>query len=199
MQAASPDTPPVDVIASEAGLLAHGSTRRSGLPKGKPPVTLIDRRSPLTVAGAAPALAPKGPHRLPVLASARANPSEEPRHGPYLAASESRQVRYKDFFICLFRPKAGRDRAKVGPNLFTRRRGGAEEKGIRAEAQRALRWLARLCQQPFNVRCKLQCQVQAKARCRARSLRASAPPRENFIAPPPALGSFGSAVRRVQP
>jgi len=25
MQAASPDTPPVDVIASQAGLLAHGS------------------------------------------------------------------------------------------------------------------------------------------------------------------------------
>jgi len=32
MQAANPGTPPVDVIASEAGLLARGSARRSVFP-----------------------------------------------------------------------------------------------------------------------------------------------------------------------
>jgi len=68
MQAASPDTPPVDVIASEAGLLAHGSTRRSGLPRGldAPSDT---HRPPLAAysCGGSAGLDPEGPHRLPVL------------------------------------------------------------------------------------------------------------------------------------
>src|SRR3546814_454884 len=50
--------------------------RRGGLAFPAPcgPVTLFDRRSPLTVAGAAPAF-----HRLPVLASRRTGRREEPR------------------------------------------------------------------------------------------------------------------------
>jgi len=69
MQAASPDTPPVDVIASQAGLLAHGSRLTIRLPGARTPVTQMDRSSPLTVAGAAPAF-----HRLPVLAPPRGTP-----------------------------------------------------------------------------------------------------------------------------
>src|SRR5271163_2624237 len=55
-QATHRDTPPEDVQRVAAGLLARGSLRLSGLPGAFPaPVTLSDRRSPLTVAGAAPA------------------------------------------------------------------------------------------------------------------------------------------------
>ncbi|BBC02238.1 hypothetical protein BE61_77010 [Bradyrhizobium elkanii USDA 61] len=53
------DTPPVDEYFVGAGLLARGSLPPSGLPEAaRASVTLLDSGSPLTVAGAAPALAP---------------------------------------------------------------------------------------------------------------------------------------------
>src|SRR5690606_21039374 len=56
---APPDTPPVDVQQQvRAGLLARGCWRcPSCLPGGVPPVASLEVRYPLTVAGAAPALA----------------------------------------------------------------------------------------------------------------------------------------------
>jgi hypothetical protein len=52
------DTPPEDVYVVEAGLLARGSMLLSGLPKTFAGLSdLMDSGSPLTVAGAAPALA----------------------------------------------------------------------------------------------------------------------------------------------
>jgi len=80
MQRDLPDTPPVDV-SFEAGLLAHGSKRLPSLPGASCSSDLkSDSCSPLTVAGAAPAL-PRHDgeaHRIPVLA-ADPHESTEPR------------------------------------------------------------------------------------------------------------------------
>jgi hypothetical protein len=58
-------TPPEDVDTITAGLLARGSLQLSGLPDAKASVTQSDSRSPLTVAGAAPALPLDTAHRVP--------------------------------------------------------------------------------------------------------------------------------------
>lgn len=80
MQRDLPDTPPVDV-SFVAGLLAHGSKRLPSLPGASCSSDLkSDSCSPLTVAGAAPAL-PRHDgeaHRIPVLA-ADPHESTEPR------------------------------------------------------------------------------------------------------------------------
>ena len=71
------DTPPEDVYIVEAGLLAHGSMLLSGLPETfRVPVTSLDSGSPLTVAGAAPALATTA---APASLLASESISEEPR------------------------------------------------------------------------------------------------------------------------
>jgi hypothetical protein len=63
------DTPPVDEYVVEAGLLARRSSLASGLPEAFASVTSVDANSPLTVAGAAPALPDldrnRKVHRLP--------------------------------------------------------------------------------------------------------------------------------------
>src|SRR5262245_483226 len=63
-QAPHRGTPPVDVRSITAGLLARGSRRLSGLPGRFCASGTIDSRSPLTVAGAAPALSCDAPGSL---------------------------------------------------------------------------------------------------------------------------------------
>jgi hypothetical protein len=76
-QAHHRDTPPEDVHRVEAGLLARGSSLPSAFP-GILPVALIDVGSPLTVAGAAPALSRSHDRSAPasLLAPGRNGPED---------------------------------------------------------------------------------------------------------------------------
>jgi len=89
-------TTPPGTLCVEAGLLAHGSVLQSGPSQGEwTPVALMDRRSPLTVAGAASGFAPAS-----LFSSAPKRRHGEPQRPTYRRAPAAPcQVGHKHIFI----------------------------------------------------------------------------------------------------
>jgi len=81
-----------------------GQRLRQAFP-GSRPVALLDVGSPLTVAGAAPALGPIArsvPHRLPSWLREELNSPENLDVQDYGRQPTIRQVKYKDIFMSLY-------------------------------------------------------------------------------------------------